>query len=202
MLTTEQREREERRLRAIVDSYSIEDQLARGKLTEAEAEAAKRRLVGIVAADVFSDGAAYEQLAEGGRVTLAGPSEEALAAAAGHYSEVHSLLKQPLSRDDLMNASQGYEGVSSLAAQRSQNSAIRKMEHQRDTEALQYGRMSQEQFDERAQEREREEGRARGENFSSPEIVDATDYIEASKQQDADRHWIEQGARHEHGRVR
>jgi hypothetical protein len=205
MLTEQQRERNERRQQAIIDSYHVEYQLARGLLTPDEAENAKRRLVGNIAADTFSDGAIYEQLADGGRVVLAGPTDvdlERLAAMAGGYSEVHTLLKQPLSREDLIDAAQGFEGVSSLATQRAQDAALRKAQRQRDNELLTAKQISEPEWEEREEARVQEQRRARGESISSGDLVDATAYIEARNEEDRERRLAEEAHRHGHGMVR
>jgi hypothetical protein len=205
MLTNEQRERNERRQQAIIDSYHVDDQLRRGLVTPAEAEAAKRKLVGIIATDTFSDGAIYERLAEGDSVVLAGPTDsdlENLAAQVGGYSEVHALLRQPLTRENLMDAAQGFEGMSSLAATRMQDAALRKVQHQRDNESVRAGQISVPEFEERDEQRLQEVRRARGESLSSGDLQDATQYIEMRKAEDAEREEAARRARHSHGDVR
>jgi hypothetical protein len=204
MLTIEQYERNERRKQAIYDSYSIEHQLAAGMISPAEAEAAKRRLMGKVTADVVSDGATYDALRDGERIVLAGDTDsdlQQLAQACGGYSEVHQLMRQPLGLEDLMNASEGYEGVSSLASSREQDAALRKVMHNRDIEAVQLGQISQEQFDMRASEREQDARRDRGESSASDDF-DTAGYIERRRVEDEQRRQAEEEWRHAHGTVR
>jgi hypothetical protein len=205
MLTIEQQERNVRRQQAILDSYHVEHQLARGMLTPDEAEHAKRKLVGIIAADTFSDGAVYEQLAEGERVVLAGDTDtdlENLARTVGAYSEVHQLLRRPLSRQDLVDAAQGYEGMSSLAAERAQDAALRKVQLRRDNEALRAGQISGPQWEENEEARVQAARRARGESISSGDLVDASAYVEMRQAEDRERRLLEQAHRHSHGQVR
>jgi hypothetical protein len=124
--------------KAIADHYDALILQSQGKMTAPEVELVARQ--GLNTALAGMDMENYSTLFDGGAVALTGDNDvalEQLAHAVGGYSELHALLKRPLSRDDLLAAAQGYEraDVSDLAAQREREAAHAKFRQLRE-EAL------------------------------------------------------------------
>jgi hypothetical protein len=185
----------ERVRKAIADSYDAAFLVAQGKLSAQEAELVSRQGLSTALAGMSME--TYSELHDGNAVALCSGNDlalEQLAAACGGRTELHALLLQPLSRDDLLAAASGYEraDVSDLAAQREREAAHAKMQHLRDEALVERGQLSQGEFDD-----------AHGDNFRpSNEIVDASEYIRVREEQDKEIAEVERRARHSHGEVR